>query len=178
MVETLGLRDLDGSIAPPWSFGEAIGHAARSALVASLAPAFVAAGLRLVPGAVVSSPSAPGAILGGVEAFELDEGEAVADAILHGCDAWEALRDVLDREALLVAADDGPWLVFALLRLVAIDVAIRGAAAGSLARARHEGAVWCPSRGFEALVARACAALDVIAPANPNLLRFRVLWPA
>ncbi len=145
MVETLGLRDLGEPNAPPWLLGEPIGVGERRVVVAAIARELVVAGLRLVPS---------------IGAFELDEAEALGDAILHGCDAWEALREVLDREVLPLRADDEAWLSFAFLRLSAIDLVMRGAAAGVLARAHDEAGAWSPSRGFDALIAGACAALE------------------
>lgn len=133
---------LDDSSARRWSLGEPLDADARSAAAAVIARSLVMAGVRLAP------------------SVELDELEALRDVILRYAEAWEALREAIDREPLAVLAEDGPWLVFGLLRLAAIDLAVRGAAAGTLARARDEGRVWSPPRGFDELMARAHAALE------------------
>lgn len=146
VVEALGLRDLPEPLARRWFLGEAIGRAERGLVAGAIARSLVAAGIRLAPG---------------VDA--LDEPEALRDSILHYADAWDVLRAALEREAVDVLAEDGPWLVFGLLRLVALDLAVRGAAAGVLARrstTHEEGAGWSLPRGYEQLVARARAALQ------------------
>lgn len=145
VVEAAEHGELDDSIARRWCLGEALDDHARTAAAAAIARALVAAGVRMAPA---------------VGAFELDEAEVLRDMILHHAAAWEALRDAIDREALAVPADDGPWLAFAFLRLAAIDLAVRGAAAGTLARARDAERVWSPPRGFDGLMARAHAALE------------------
>jgi hypothetical protein len=145
VIDALDLRDLPDPLAQRWFLGEAMGDAERGVVAGVIARAFVAAGIRVAPG---------------VEA--LDEPEALRDSVLHFAEAWEALRAELEREALDVAAEDGPWLAFGLLRLVAIDLAVRGAAAGVLARGSttyDAGAGWSLPRGYEPLMARARVAL-------------------
>lgn len=145
-VEALGLRDLPEPLAQRWFRGEAIGDAERGAVAGAIARALVGAGIRLAPS---------------VDA--LDEPEALRDSILHHAEAWDALRAALEREALDVDAEAGPWLVFGLLRLVVIDLAVRGAAAGMLAprsTTYEVAAGWSLPRGYEPLMARARAALE------------------
>jgi hypothetical protein len=148
VVEALGLDGLDEPLARDWFLGQTIGEAERRAVADAIARALVVAGVRLAPS---------------VGALELDEPEGLRDVILHHADAWEALRAELDRQALAVDAEDGPWLVFAFLRLVAIDLAIRGAAAGVLARrpsVHDEGVGSSLPHGYEELVAQARVALE------------------
>jgi hypothetical protein len=146
VVEALGLGGLDEPVARGWFLGQAIGETERRAVADVIARALVAAGIRLAPS---------------VESLELDEPEGLRDVILHHADAWEALRAELDRNALAVDAEDGPWLAFAFLRLVAIDLAIRGAAAGVLAQraTAYDESGGLP-RGYDELVAQARAALE------------------
>lgn len=146
VVDAFEARDLDDPSVRRWLLGETLDDDARTAAAAVIARGLVMAGVRLAPS---------------VGAFELDEADVLRDVILHHVEAWEALRDGIDREGLAVLAEDGPWLAFAFLRLAAIDLALRGAAAGTLARARDPGRVWSPPRGFDELMARARVALEL-----------------
>jgi hypothetical protein len=114
MVEALGLGDLSDPLARRWIVGEPIADDARAAAAASIARAFVDAGIRVAP------------------ALALDQPESSSDAIHRFCAVWDAVGGQLEHGPLCVRAEDGPWLAFAFLRLVAIDLAMRGAAAQAL----------------------------------------------
>lgn len=145
VVEALGLGALDDPIARRWLGGGAIADHEREAVVGMLAERLVAAGICMAPS---------------VGARALDEVAVMRDVILRYVEGWDALGDALEREALPVAAEDGPWLLLTFLRLCAVDLAVRGAAAGALAGSGEEPSPWSPPHGFDELVARARAALE------------------
>lgn len=151
VVQALGLGALDDPVARRWFDGGSMAGHERAAVVGCIADRLVAAGVCMAPS---------------VGARELDEAEVLRDVILRAVEAWDALGDALEREALPVDADDGPWLVLALLRLVAIELAVRGAAAGALAGSGEEPSPWSPPHGFDELVALAQVALE--RPGRPD----------
>jgi len=145
IVEAFGLRDPDEPVlssktAQRFFGGERITDGKRDELLGAIARALVEVGLRL--------PADPG-----VE--NVDESLLVRELLESHSQAWDELRGSLSGQSCPIGLAEGPWVVFAYLRLAVIDLAVRWVAARLLNDASpptDEDWRWTQPRGGQELL--------------------------
>lgn len=119
IVDAFGLRDpdeplLSSKTAQRLFGGERISDGKRQELLEAIARALVEVGIHLPP-----EPNADG----------VDAATLMREFLESHARAWDGLRGLLSGQSCPVGTSEAPWVVFAYLRLAAIDLAVRWVAA-------------------------------------------------